>query len=203
MLTFLYESKTRTRDKHIRWFCKCNCGNESFYMATRVRNKTIIQCKKCSCADSAKSNSKHGMRNTRTYCSWSAMKERCLNNKSKDFVNYGAKGILICNEWIESFKIFYLDMGERPKKTSLNRINNALGYFKENCEWASASTQQKNKNSSYFCVIDGITYNSLTDAALKFKVTKQTISKWVNGWFDKRRNKQWGVRNGCKRIPKY
>ena len=203
MLTFLHEAKDRTKDKHIKWFCKCDCGSKNFYMATRVRNKTIIKCKKCSRIESAIKNTKHGMKNTSTYSSWCAMKERCLNKSSKDFSYYGGKGITICDKWINSFEEFYQDMGERPKKTSINRINNSLGYFKENCEWTSASKQQKNKTTSYFCEINGVVYDSLTDAAKVFKVTKQTISKWVNGWFDKRRNKQWGVRNGCKRIPKY
>ncbi|MFZ9455692.1 MAG: hypothetical protein ACO27Q_10715 [Bacteroidia bacterium] len=203
MLTFLYAAKDRTKDKHILWFCRCDCGNENFYMATRIRNKTIVLCKKCSRLEGIIKNTKHGMKNTNTYSSWRAMKQRCINENAKDFVCYGGKNINICNEWINSFEAFYHDMGERPKGTSIDRINNKLGYFKENCRWATKSIQARNKNTSYFCEINGIIYDSLIDAATAFKVKKQTISKWVNGWFDKRRNKQWGVRDGCKRIPKY
>jgi hypothetical protein len=203
MLTFLYAVKERTKDNHIKWLCKCHCGNESVYVATRVRNKTSFQCKKCSSLDNAQKHKTHGMRKTTTYSSWQAMKERCLNQDSKSFIDYGGKGITICKQWINSFETFYLDMGERPNKTSINRINNKLGYFKENCEWSSHSEQQKNKNNSYFVEINGIIYNSPTDAAKAFNVTKQTIHKWVNGFFDKRRNKTWEIRDGCRKIFKY
>jgi hypothetical protein len=203
MLKFLSVAKEKTNDGHIKWVCECTCGNVGEYIASRVRNKKIHQCKQCSIKDNATKKTTHGMKYTGTYSSWSSMKDRCLNDKSKDFEKYGKKGISICDEWIDSFEKFYLDMGERPKGCSIDRINNNLGYFKENCRWATNSDQQKNKSTSCFWLVNGNLYESLQEAADFYKVKKQTIIKWVDGWTDKRRNKNWSAKDGCKRIPKY
>ena len=36
-------------------------------------------------------------------------------------------------------------MGERPANTTLDRIDDAKGYNKKNCRWASARDQNKNR----------------------------------------------------------
>ena len=57
------------------------------------------------------------------------------------------------NYWVNDFVKFYQDMGDRPsKKHSIDRINNNLGYSKENCRWATAKEQGKNtrKVKNYF-----------------------------------------------------
>ena len=41
-------------------------------------------------------------RRTRTYRSWEAMRERCLNPRCKAYKNYGGRGITICARWLRS-----------------------------------------------------------------------------------------------------
>lgn len=74
------------------------------------------------------------------------MKNRCLNSNSPNYARYGGRGITIYSKWIASFEAFLLDMGERPENTSLDRINNELGYTPKNCRWAYPSTQSNNTN---------------------------------------------------------
>jgi hypothetical protein len=131
------------------------------------------------------------------------MKDRCTNPESKDFAKYGGKGITVCNQWLNSFEQFYKDMGEKPHGTSIDRINNDQGYSPENCRWATNSQQQLNKTTSCLWLVHGVVYESLVTAAAAHGVKKQTIVKWVDGWTDKRRNKTWGPKDGCKRLPKY
>jgi hypothetical protein len=76
------------------------------------------------------------------------MKARCFYQTNKAYKNYGGRGITVCSEWLSSFETFYSDMGERPKGTSLDRIDNSKGYSKENCRWATIKQQQRNQRSN-------------------------------------------------------
>jgi len=93
-------------------------------------------------------NATHGMRYSTEYRIWVGIKTRCLNPKSKDYSRYGGKGITICKEWADSFDQFYKDMGKKPEGFSIDRINNEMGYFSENCKWSNRSEQQRNKSNS-------------------------------------------------------
>ena len=66
-----------------------------------------------------------------------SMLERCYRTKSKAFYKYGAKGVIICAAWRESFITFIRDMGVRPAGHTLDRIRGHLGYEKSNCRWAT------------------------------------------------------------------
>jgi hypothetical protein len=94
---------------------------------------------------------KHGQARggaSRTYVSWSMMKQRCLNPNYEPFKRYGGKGIDVCKEWLV-FDNFFSDMGERPIGTSLDRIDGRLGYSKNNCRWATRREQLENRYKYY------------------------------------------------------
>ena len=203
MLTFMSVLTERSKDGHIQWLCQCSCGDVGTYLATRVKHNRVAGCKKCASALTGSKVKTHGMRNTATYSSWTSMKDRCTNPESKDFARYGGKGIAVCDQWLNSFEQFYKDMGEKPNGTSIDRINNEQGYSPENCRWATHSQQQLNKTKSCLWLVNGVVYESLVTAAAAYGVRKQTIVKWVDGYTDKRRNKTWSPKNGCKRLPKY
>lgn len=87
----------------------------------------------------------HGMSKTVEYQIWSDIKNRCLCKNGDDFKEYGGRGIKVSEEWM-SFENFYRDMGPRPSKDhSVDRIDNSLGYSRENCRWATRSQQGRNK----------------------------------------------------------
>lgn len=73
-----------------------------------------------------------------TYISWRSAKERCYNEKSDSYINYGGRGIKICDRWLgkEGFNNFIKDMGYRPSKDyEIHRLDNDYNYCPENCEW--------------------------------------------------------------------
>lgn len=90
---------------------------------------------------------KHGMCNTRVYNIWAMMLQRCTNPKTANYVNYGGAGITVSVPW-RDFSVFYADMGHPPTlKHTLDRIDNSLGYSRDNCRWADVETQQNNRTN--------------------------------------------------------
>lgn len=62
---------------------------------------------------------------------------------------YGAKGITVCERWalsIDGWHNFDEDVPDPLEGLSLDRIKNRLGYFKENCRWATDSEQMSNRD---------------------------------------------------------
>lgn len=72
------------------------------------------------------------------------MFDRCNNPNCSEYKNYGNRGISICDCWLK-FENFLKDMGECPKDLTIERKNNDLGYFKENCCWATYTDQSRNQ----------------------------------------------------------
>lgn len=88
-----------------------------------------------------------------------AMMQRCYNQKNPWYHRYGGRGITVCDEWRDSPYKFVMDMGDQPKGMSLDRINNDLGYSKENCKWATAKEQSNNKSNNRMITFAGETKN--------------------------------------------
>lgn len=91
------------------------------------------------------------------YHVWRGMKTRCFNKKSSDYKNYGGRGISIHNDWMV-YDNFERDMLLLFRKgLTIDRIDNNLGYSKDNCRWTTRAEQNRNKRN-----IKLVTYNGLT-----------------------------------------
>ena len=125
------------------WLFKCDCKNEKVISVSAVKKGNT---KSCGCLY-RKARTIHGMSRTRTYKSWNAMKNRCLNKRCKDYKDYGGRGITICDRWMR-FENFFEDMGERPIGKSIDRINNDGNYCKSNCKWSTPKEQSNNMRNN-------------------------------------------------------
>ena len=86
----------------------------------------------------------HGMKGTRGHRAWSNMKNRCFNPNGEKYKNYGARGITVCERWLD-FRNFFADMGQPLAATSLERKDNDGDYEPDNCEWATVGEQNANR----------------------------------------------------------
>ena len=157
-----------------KWFCVCDCGKNIVVEVSSLRNG---RTKSCGCYRQDKSKERmttHGLRKTRTYRIWAAMKTRCLNHNAPAFMSYGNRGISICERWSSSFVNFLEDMGEAPDNCSIDRINNNLGYSKENCRWATVKQQNTNRRSTRFFEYKGELV-SLTDISIANNICQSTL----------------------------
>lgn len=115
----------------------------------------------------------HGYEN-RLYRIWKGMRTRCNNPNSKDYKNYGGRGIKVCEEW-EDFIIFRtwsLENGYSDKLT-IDRIDGEDGYSPGNCRWSNLLTQNRNRRCTTV-QIDGETL-SLREVSEKFNIKLTTI----------------------------
>jgi len=77
------------------------------------------------------------------------MKARCHNPNNPKFLDYGGRGIFVCDEWLYDFPAFYDHIGPKPSDAhSVDRINNNLGYQPGNVRWATAEEQANNRRQA-------------------------------------------------------
>ena len=87
------------------------------------------------------------------------MKQRCYNDKNPKYKDYGSRGIVVCQEWLDDFMNFYnwaIDNNYRDDLT-LDRIDNDGNYEPSNCRWATAKQQARNTRRTRKITINGET----------------------------------------------
>ena len=146
-LGMLYPKET-SNQKYRFGLYKCYCGNEFKASLSNIKNNNIKSCgclKKELIAKRNKLNSTtHGLTTHRLYNTWNNIINRCNNQKSKDYKNYGGRGIKVCDRWL-NVENFINDMFPSYKNgLSIDRENNDLGYSKDNCRWATKEVQHRN-----------------------------------------------------------
>lgn len=193
----------RSADKHVRGLWACECGALKEIAVSRVKNGYTQSCGCLSIDVSRARNRKHGMRQSREYSSWLSMKARCLDTGSKDYPNWGGKGISIHEEWIGSFEAFYSHIGPRPRGTTLDRIDGERGYVPGNVRWATPTVQASNRLNGWTVEIHGKRYQSVQAAAVACGVSDMTIVRWCDGYIDKRRNGTIHPKPNCRRWRTY
>ena len=208
-LTVLFEGhvkQTASGAKQYFWLCKCDCGKEVFVDGCCLRRGTTTSC---GCYSRDRST-KHGLakRNRKTgetehwiYKLWHGMKARCYNPNHKNYVDYGGRGITVCERWLNSVEAFYADMGDRPSdKHSIDRIDNDGPYSPDNCRWATMAEQNEGTRQTHLITASGITL-SIGKWAKRLGVSRRTIASRIGklGWSPERavttpvRNKKAGA----------
>lgn len=132
-------------DKRVTWNCLCDCGGTVIVSGKYLRSGRTGSCGCLRRERASLLNAKHGMHGTSTWQSWISMRNRCYNKNQKGYADYGAKGVVVCERWRNSFVDFIVDMGKRPEGMTLDRINPFGNYEPSNCRWATPLMQSNNR----------------------------------------------------------
>lgn len=80
------------------------------------------------------------------YRIWDGMRRRCHRVGDPAYAYYGARGIVVCTRWRDSYAAFKADVGDRPSaEHQLDRIDNDRGYEPGNVRWVTSIVNMRNR----------------------------------------------------------
>lgn len=132
------------------WKCQCECGIFKDVEGCTLKSGRSVSCRKCSAKNVGDMLREHTMRGTKVWRTWLSIKTRCTNPRQvKAYKYYGAKGVKVCDQWMESFQAFYDHIGDPPTpEHSIDRIDPFGNYEPGNVRWATSQQQRANLRSS-------------------------------------------------------
>lgn len=177
------------------WLCKCDCGNIVEVARNNLINRNTSSCGCYKKEVTGKLSRTHGLSNHK-HLKWihQCMKQRCCNPNNKSYKNYGARGIKVCDEWLDKkdgFKNFYNwaisngydENNIHNRIISLDRKNNNGDYEPSNCRWTDRITQANNTRSNEYYTYMNKT-QTLAQWSREFHINYSTIRARIKsyGW---------------------
>ena len=146
-------------EHNAKWKCLCDCqrGKENvtytYVLGSSLKRGTTQSCGCIHKEMMREKYSTHNMTDSRLYLVWKGMKARCYIKSHNHYEQYGARGIVVCDEWKNDFQAFYnwsmqngYDENALRNECMLERKDVNGNYCPDNCCWASATTQCINQN---------------------------------------------------------
>lgn len=156
-------SYSHTKNRSAVWNCICSCGGISKAYSHNLKSGHAKSCG-CGKIESRRTHGETGK--TKEYSAWNKMLGRCLNRNNKNYIEYGERGITVCDRWRNSYSNFLLDVGRAPSpEHSLDRKDNNGNYEPGNCRWATRKEQGNNKRNNRLISLAGET---------------KTLAEWVS-----------------------
>lgn len=166
----------------LQWLCECNCGQRKVIMGNNLKRSNTQSCGCLRTERRLKHGHTIGTTRSKTHQVWQHIKQRCLNMNNPDYYNYGARGIMVCNRWKNSFKNFLKDMSEKPINHQIDRIDNNGNYCKSNCRWVTSKINNRNRRNNHLITYDNKT-RCLSAWAEEIGMNKTTLrDRIIAGW---------------------
>lgn len=146
--------------------CCCDCGNVKDVLLVHLSRGRIDNC-------GCKRRVRQGLSFTKLYRILKAMCERC-DGKTKNKKRYKDRGITVCDEWKNDFRLFinWAKSNGYKEGLQIDRIDNNLGYYPENCRWVTPEVNCNNRE---------ITFNVLYNGQVKpFKMLIRELNREYN-----------------------
>jgi hypothetical protein len=111
------------------------------------------------------------------------MHRRCSELHHPNYDRYGGRGICVCSRW-GIFANFIADMGVPRPGMTIDRYPNKNGnYEPNNCRWATAKEQERNRNNNVMIDWNGERI-CLSELVERFGTASRNVvgSRLLNGW---------------------
>lgn len=180
---------------HAGWKCVCECGRTGIVWTGPLNRGASNSCG-CITAETASRRSKtHGKSRTAEHTAWKRMVGRCHNSRSKDWKNYGGRGIKVCAGLKQSFSAFLALIGDRPSEShSIDRRDNSRNYacgrckecakkkWELNVRWATRGEQNRNRRNTLTITWQGITRPLAEWCEIQSIPYQRAFSRIARGW---------------------
>jgi hypothetical protein len=174
-----------TKSGNILWDCLCDCGNKTIARSDHLKNKHTQSCgclvKKNNSRYCTENKITHGKSKTKIYAVWNSMISRCLNRNTRNYKNYGGRGITICKEWRNDFMNFYnwaISNGYKQGLT-IDREDVNGNYEPNNCRWATPKQQANNTRRNHYIEYNG-EVRTLSEWAERLDIPYNTLEFRLN-----------------------
>lgn len=121
---------------------------------------------------------------SKLYFVYNSMKDRCKNKNTKNYKNYGGRGIRVCDEWNKSYETFlkWALINGYQEGLQLDRIDNNGNYSPENCRWVSCKQNLNNTRMNNLITYKNKTH-TISEWADMFKINYMTLYRRIkDGW---------------------
>ena len=131
----------RDSTRYTKAECKCSCGT---VMTKRLSSITSGNAKSCGHIRIKHGMTRGGVKKSRLFNIYDNMVQRCYNPNNTAYIYYGAKGVTICDEWLNDSMAFFKWAKEHGYKDTLeidkDRLCSILNitpklYSPKTCEW--------------------------------------------------------------------
>lgn len=123
---------------------KCECGRQ---LIAPILGAFQCSYRKCRCNGEDNKKQRHPL-----YRIWSNIKRRCYFKEEKCYKHYGGRGIIMCDEWLNDFEVFFkwaID-NKWERGLEIDRSNNDGSYSPENCRIVTTKENANNKRNTKY-----------------------------------------------------
>ena len=146
---FFKNDKKGKRRKYINFICD-DCKIKKEIRLDQYKKKKSNLCNKCHPLHNKQlfKQTIKGLSTHPLYTTWDCMKNRCYRVNNDNYKYYGGKGIIICEEWKNSFLNFYEWAIKNDFKNGLtiDRIDSNKNYEPCNCRFI---TREENTRRAF------------------------------------------------------
>lgn len=103
------------------------------------------------------------------------MIQRCTNPNHIAYTYYGGSGVMVCQQWQDSYEAFLDHIGEAPEGMWLDRIDNTKGYQPGNVRWVTPKESASNRSHTGPPTNPGSLRQIAIKAGLPYSVVYQRV----------------------------